>query len=93
MGDEEDLGEPRLLRAECGEEIGPPLLVLAPEDLIEDEEGALVHLVEFREVAGEGDSQCDGDVVLLAAAEPVHGPVGVDVADENRVTFTLQSGC
>jgi hypothetical protein len=56
MGDEEDLGEAGLLRAEGGEEVVPPLLVLAPEDLVEDEEGALVHLVELGKVAGEGDA-------------------------------------
>ena len=42
VGDEEDLGEAGLRRAE----VAAPLLVLAPEDLVKDEHGNLVHLVE-----------------------------------------------
>ena len=73
VGDEEDLGEAGLLRAQGSEEVASPLLVLAPEDLVEDQKGALVHLVELGKVAGEGDSQGNRDVVLLAAAETVDG--------------------
>ena len=82
MRDEEDLRESGLLRAERREEVVPPLLVLAPEDLVEDEERGLVHLVELGEIAGEGDPQGDRDIVLLAAAEAVDGVIVVDVADQ-----------
>ena len=79
MRDEEDLGEAGLLRAQGGEEVATPLLVLAPEDLIEDQKGALMHLVELGKVAGEGDSQGNRDVVLLAAAETVDRVILVHV--------------
>jgi len=38
--------------------------------------------VKLREIAGEGDSERNRDIVLLAPAEPVHGVVVVDVPDE-----------
>ena len=67
MGDEEDLREPRFLCAQRREQVVSPLLVLAPEDLVEDEERALVDIVGVGEVPGEGDPERDRDVVLLAA--------------------------
>jgi len=41
-----------------------------------------VHLVELGEITGEGDSQGNRDVVLLAPAEAVDGVIVVDVADQ-----------
>ena len=96
MGDEDDLREPGLLRSQCREEVAAPLLVLAPEDLVEDEEGRLVHLVELGEVPGEGDPQGDRNVVLLAAAEPVDRVVVVHVPDEEvevLITISIFKNC
>ncbi len=45
MGYEEYLGEMSLLCPERPEEVAPPLLVLAPEYLVEYEERRVVHLV------------------------------------------------
>jgi hypothetical protein len=58
-------------RPQGGEEIFPPLLSLAPEDLVEYEERGLLAMVEFREVPRECDPEGDRKVVLPAAAEPV----------------------
>jgi hypothetical protein len=90
VGDQEDLREPALLRAECRQEVVPPLLVLAPEDLVEDEERGLVHVVELRKVPREGDPERHRDVVLLAAAEPVDGVVVVDVPDQEVEVLVQQ---
>jgi len=47
MGYEEDLGEMSLLGPERLQKIVPPAFILAPEDLIKDQERGVVHLVHL----------------------------------------------
>ena len=90
VGDQEDLGEAGLLRPQGSEEVVPPLLVLAPEDLVKDQERALVHPVELGKVAGEGDPEGNRNIVLLPAAEAVDGVIVVDVPDEEVEVLVQQ---
>jgi len=92
MGDEEDLGEMGLLRPKRPYEVGPPLLVLASEDLVEDEDGCVLGAAHLGEVPGEGDPQGDGDIVLFSAGETVGRIVGTHVVDQGGEVLIDEDG-
>ena len=50
MGYQEDLGETGLLCPQGGKEVGPPLFVLAAEDLVKDQKRVLMYPVKFGKV-------------------------------------------
>ena len=77
-------------RPQAGQEVRPPLLVLAAEDLVEDQQRALVDVVELGEVPGQGDPQGNRDVVLLPAAEAVDGIIIIDVPHEEVEVLVQQ---